>query len=182
MARIGKRNLKEQVLALRQEGKTLIEIKSTLRCSFSTIAYHLYQKTRTSTKQRVNRENKNNYNRTYVTENPKGILIQKYTQFFRLGKYSKISDAKKFTFQDLVASIPDNPKCYLTGQPLNLSSSSSFSFDHKIPTSKGGTLQLDNLGLCSSIANRAKSDMLELEFVDLCKQVLTHHGFTVSKI
>ncbi len=180
MTRLGKRNLKEQVLALRQDGKTVVEIKNILQCSFSTISYHLYKKTRQSTKSRINATKKNAYASNYYKTNPVGILSQKYSQFFRMGRNRKVPDIHRFTKQELIDSIPPNPHCYLTGMPINLANSSNFSLDHKIPTSKGGTNDLSNLGLSLASANRAKNDMLECEFVDLCKQVLQHHGYTIS--
>jgi 5-methylcytosine-specific restriction endonuclease McrA len=170
-----KRHLKEQILALRQEGKTLAHIKSTLKCSYSTIAYHLYEKTRKATVNRINPTYKHHYNRS-----PQGILIQKYLQFFRLGHRYKISDAKTFTIQELKSTLTEPYICYLTGKRLDLSKSDSYSFDHKIPLSRGGQSTLSNLGLCSPIVNRAKSDMTEQEFVELCKQVLIHYGYNIN--
>ena len=104
---------------------TLTEIKNILQCSYSTIAYHLYEKTRQSTKRRINPTNKKDYNRS-----PRGILNQKYCQFFRMGHTHKISDTKQFTFQELEALV-SKPFCYLTGQKLDLSDGQSYSLDHK---------------------------------------------------
>jgi CRISPR/Cas system Type II protein with McrA/HNH and RuvC-like nuclease domain len=171
---VSRRNIKEQILALRQEGKTLAAIKRTLNCSYSTIAYHLYEKAKRSTYTRVTAEARSRYNKTV-----RGILAQKLSQFRRLGRYHKISDERKFTINDL--QFGDKPTCYLTGTLIDLSNPSEYSFDHKLPTSKGGTNDISNLGLCLSQANRAKSDLTHDEFIALCTKILAHHGYTVFK-
>ena len=43
--------------------------------------------------------------------------------------------------------------------------------DHKIPTSKGGTNDLDNIEFISKRANQAKSDMTPDEFIAFCQIV-----------
>ena len=70
--------------------------------------------------------------------------------------------------------------CYLTGREIDLKDTSSYHFDHIVPRSKGGTNDLDNLGVACGDANRAKSDMHTGEFVELCKDVLEHHGYKVT--
>jgi len=172
-----KRNLKDQILALRQDGKTLAQIKLELQCSFSTVAYHLYHKTRRSTVKRV-------YNRRRLKPRTDwdNILYRKYCQFFRLGHYrDKIVDKKTFSFETLCASLDKHPVCYLTGRPVNLSDPKDFSLDHKLPVSRGGLNDLSNLGVASATANVAKNSLTESEFVELCTQVLIHHGYAVSK-
>lgn len=58
-------------------------------------------------------------------------------------------------------------KCYLTGTPIDLTKN-DYCFDHIVPVSKGGTNELSNLGVTIPSANYSK-------------QVLEHHGYTVSK-
>lgn len=173
-----KRNLKEQVLALYQEGKTLQQIRQQLACSLSTVAYHLYPKTKTTTKKRVYKKRKLEGRFDYRTQN--GIIYGKYYQFFRIGKTNKHLLSRQFPFQDLLRYLPEQPSCYLTGDILSYSDSKSYSFDHKTPSSRGGLNTLENLGIASAVANRAKSDMTEAEFVVFCKRVLIHHGYLLS--
>lgn len=71
-------------------------------------------------------------------------------------------------------------KCYLTGQEIDITKD-NFELDHKIPASKGGTNELENLGITIREANRAKSDLTIPEFLDLCEKVLKHHNYTVIK-
>lgn len=48
--------------------------------------------------------------------------------------------------------------------------------------SKGGTNDLSNLGITIPIANYSKSDLTVEEYLELCKKVLEHYGYTVNKI
>lgn len=79
-----------------------------------------------------------------------------------------------FTLEDVIDKVGENPLCYLTGQPIDISKPSTYEFDHIIPKSRGGTNQLDNLGVCLKLANRAKDSMTPDEFLNLCKLVVSH--------
>jgi hypothetical protein len=70
--------------------------------------------------------------------------------------------------------------CYLTGTPIDLEKD-DYCFDHIIPVSKGGTNDLTNLGVTIPAANYAKNNLTVDEFINLCKLVLEHHGYTVDK-
>ena len=70
--------------------------------------------------------------------------------------------------------------CYLTGREINLKETSNYHLDHVVPRTKGGTNDLDNLQIACKEANMAKSDMLTGEFVELCREVLEHHGYKVA--
>lgn len=75
-----------------------------------------------------------------------------------------------------VEYLNGNYVCYLTGDTIDLNDPKSYSFDHIVPFSKGGTNELHNLGLTTRAANMAKSDLSVEEFVDLCEKVARHHG------
>jgi 5-methylcytosine-specific restriction endonuclease McrA len=81
-----------------------------------------------------------------------------------------------FNYQDVLERIGQQPSCYLTGRPINLNEPDTYNFDHIVPASKGGDNSLDNLGLALKEANQGKSDMLLDDFLDLCEDVLRHHG------
>ena len=53
---------------------------------------------------------------------------------------------------------------YLSNKPIHYL---SMELDHKIPTSKGGSFSLDNIGITSRFYNNAKGDMTEEEFRSL---------------
>lgn len=56
-----------------------------------------------------------------------------------------------------------------------------YQLDHIIPVSKGDDNSLENMGIAIPIANQAKTDLTLEEYLDLCKQVLEHNGYTVIK-
>ena len=47
--------------------------------------------------------------------------------------------------------------------------------------SRGGSSELDNLGICTKKANQMKSDMTPDELISMCKLILIHHGYTINK-
>jgi len=176
---------KEDILKLRSEGKTYSEISKELGCSKSVISYHCGNG---SEKRRVKKWNKC----------PKAKLVKKITSFrcrlprsadvkttarsklkgFKARKkssrtHSKVNNiTKNYTYKDVLKKLGDNPKCYLTGTPINLEETDTYQFDHIIPCSKGGTNDLNNLEICIRSANHAKSDLSLEELYDLCDSIL----------
>ena len=97
----------------------------------------------------------------------------------KIGAFSRNKDGtqmNEFNVDGLLEKIGDNPVCYLTGKPIDLSKSRSYELDHIVPKSKGGTNELDNCNIATAKANRAKSDMTLEEFIDLCKSVVKHNS------
>jgi hypothetical protein len=86
-----------------------------------------------------------------------------------------------FKLDDLLQILGDNPKCYLTGEPINILDKKTYSLDHIIPLCKGGTSTLGNCGLTTRQANMCKNGLLVEEFINFCKQVLLHQGYTVKE-
>lgn len=62
--------------------------------------------------------------------------------------------------------------CALTGRKMDRSAQ----IDHKIPLAKGGGDSLGNLQWTTAEANRAKRDLLDTEFVELCADVVSWIG------
>lgn len=176
------KNLKEKIDALSNAGKSRVEIREELKCSASTICYHLNPKTKISTQQRAKRAvksgKKKEYYKAHYTGNARAQLGFKISQFHRLGhRKNKIQLDRNFTTDDLLLHLGDNPVCYLSGVQIDLSQPSTYSLDHKIPVSKGGESTIANLGLCRSDINRAKNDKTPEEFLALCKELI---AFTLS--
>ena len=73
-----------------------------------------------------------------------------------------------------------NVECYLTGTPINMEVD-DYDLDHIIPVSRGGSNELSNLGVSIPVANKSKSNLTLEEYLELCKKVLKHHGYTVTK-
>jgi 5-methylcytosine-specific restriction endonuclease McrA len=62
-------------------------------------------------------------------------------------------------------------KCALSGIPLTPGTAQ---LDHIVPTRRGGEHVPENVQVLFEDVNRAKSAMLEAEFVDLCRKVVEH--------
>jgi len=169
--------MKEQILKLREEGKTYNEIIAIIGCAKSTVAYHCGKGVKEKSRNRTRKL------RTTV----RGKMFNKFDKFFRSkilnfkrGKPNGITKAK-FNYYTSYAKLIKNPYCYLTGEKINLEESRSYELDHIIPLSKGGKYTLGNLGLTTKEANRAKADLNVEDFFLLCKKVLEHNGYKVIK-
>jgi len=167
--------MRDKILKLRAYGKSYNEIRSILGCSKSNISYYcgIGQKEKAKLRRR-------NYKKTL-----RGILKRKKDNFSfsngrRTGPKKRVS--LEFSSKEFFDKLQSNPRCYLTGSPIDLLSPKTYQCDHIIPVTNGGKSTLDNLGLTCRNANMAKSDMMVEDFINLCKDVLTHNGFKVEKI
>ena len=77
--------------------------------------------------------------------------------------------------EDLIKKIGPDPKCYLTGRKIDLYDVSSYSLDHKIPRSKGGTSTLDNCEICLREVNTMKNNLPYEVFIVLCKEICSYN-------
>jgi transcriptional regulator len=189
--------MKEEILKLRKKGKTYKEIVNQLGCAKSTIAYHCNPEYNKSSKKRraelkrskidrkVDNFRNTKGNKTFLTsekvddyEKIKSRIGTKICNFQR--KYSKHSN-KKFCTKDIIKMIEENPYCYLTGDKIDISYPSGFALDHKLPACRGGSNELDNLGICTLISNQSKSYQTIDEYIELCKKVLINFGYKISK-
>lgn len=151
-----------KILELKEAGKSFSEIKRTLKCSESLIVYH----TGVGQKQKAVERYK-----IRIKNNP---LLQK-VQTFLTGAIDR------FTTSDVLDKIGENPKCYLTGDEIDIHQGSTYHLDHIIPLSRGGSRTLDNLGLATKMANMSKTDMTLDEYFNHCKKVLENNGYIVIK-
>lgn len=88
---------------------------------------------------------------------------------------------QKYTYKEAITHLGGlQTKCYLTGTPINLETD-AYCLDHILPVSKGGTNELNNMGITIPSANAAKSDLQLEEFFSLCKLILENNGYTVTK-
>lgn len=183
---------KEDILRLREEGKSYREIESQLGCSKGTIAYHLgegqKEKTlnRNAKNPRPNGRFKAKVDR-WLAESPvperqtKGMhrshkrRIQDKIGTFHRNK--TVREDRQYTYDEVMEFIKDYENCYLTGRPVDINDCSTFHFDHIEPRSRGGSNDLDNLGVVTPEANYAKRDLPLEDFLELCVDVVTHWGF-----
>lgn len=190
-------NLGKQILELREQGLSYNKIVERLGCSKSTVSYWCSNTTKITTKERKTR---------YKKENPGLVKFQKAIDFFkariknpvkqkmcldwnkrirtctshfRLRKGIMVND--NYTYHDVITHLGGtNTKCYLTGTPINIETD-KYSLDHIVPVEKGGTNELDNLGITIPEANASKTNLTVEEYVNLCKKVLENFGYTISK-
>ena len=183
------RGLKEDIFKLRKEGKTYNQIAEELKCSKSNVSYHLEETYRK--KRRILRQKQHPLIRRveyFLAEKIYSSRIIKKNRdalnkilYHRVKTFSDSVRTMSFTVKELLEKIGETPVCYLTGIPIDLNKPRTYQLDHIIPVSRGGPNTLENCGLTSRNANQAKSDMSIDEFINLCKQILTHNGYTVKK-
>lgn len=174
---------KEQILKLRDEGKTYDEIKEILGCAKSTISYHCgegQQKRRNKHPyvRKLDKFKDKTKTRQYKNQSIKNDLLI-YSKLYKFG--GENMNSMSFDFNDVVNKFGNEPRCYLTGKVININEPRTYQFDHKIPRAQGGENTLDNLGICTKEANFAKRDMTPQQFIELCKSVLEYQGYNVTK-
>jgi len=181
--------LGNKIVELKKEGYTYNKIMKELNCSKSTISYYLGDNQKEKTKKRNKK-----------TSSKPEFVLQKKLYVFRyrdnLGKrvLSKVRDFQRregsklfstqeinFSFDDFLSKIGEEPKCYLSGQPIDLYETKSYSIDHITPASKGCENTIENAGLISSSINKMKSDITVDEFLKKCIQVLEYNGYGIYK-
>jgi len=88
-------------------------------------------------------------------------------------KYLK-SGGKKFRKADILDLLESQGKrCALTGAELRPDNAV---LDHIVSIKNGGEHGIDNLQVVTSQANRAKNTMSNDDFIELCLEVVAHHG------
>ena len=167
--------MKDEIIRLRNEGKSYREIQKILKCSKGTISYYCG----------VGQKEKSDNRRRGYRKTLRGILKRKKDNFSFINGNRNCPQKRvglEFSSKEFSDKLESNPHCYLTGRKIDLLSPKTYQCDHMIPVSKGGQSTLDNLGLACKDANQAKSDMTLDDFVSLCKDVLTHRGYQIKKI
>lgn len=151
---------KDDIIKLASEGYSYNGIQAELGCSKGTISYHLGegQKSKSRLAQR----------RRAAGQSP---LAR------RLGK-------RKWEFgeKEAIEKFGQFPTCYLTGETLEWSDSTTYEFDHIIPKSRGGGDTIDNAGVLTPQVNAMKHDLTPDELIDLCIRILRHSGYVVQKL
>jgi len=181
---------KQKILDLRKTGLSYSEISLTIPCSKSLVCYYLgdNQLSKNTKRQKSRRKTFHPYIRKmehfsqyYTKKSSKIVKITNNKQIYlKLYSFQGNSMNTKFTLEDVIQKFGENPKCYLTGQPIDIFNSKSYEFDHIIPRSRGGDDSLDNLAICTRSANRAKHNQTPDEFLNLCKQVVQNHGYKLQ--
>ena len=183
-----------KINALRLQGLSYRDIQNTLGCSKSTISYHLGEGQKEKTKQRRKKIPSSTYShvkrvntfqnpivRNQKKLNPAPSQTQRQMTKSITDKASRFQRSSAFNYKDVYAKYGDHFQCALTGRPLSWNNPHTYEYDHILPVARGGNSSIENLQLVCTDANRAKNDMTEEEFLDLCKEVVLHAGYKVWK-
>lgn len=93
-----------------------------------------------------------------------------------------MSVEKDYSYKEVLEHLNGfNTKCYLTGDIIDMTKD-LYCLDHIIPVSKGGTNELENMGITTPEANASKTDLNIDEYLELCKKVLINFGYSVEKL
>ena len=169
------RNIGSDIKRLRDMGYSYSQICEELKCAKSTVAYHLSKNEKRNSKIRDKKYREDSWYRKLNTWN----LNFDDRNWFRSGAQNR--QKTLFLLKEYLENEYDN-RCYLSGRKLDFDNMKNIHFDHKIPRSKGGPNDLGNLGVCVSEANQSKADMTVEEYLELCKDVLEHNGYSVKKL
>lgn len=173
--------LSDKIFELRSQNKSYNEISKELNCSKATVSYYLSKDGKEKNYERNKKRRRllkpylkklerfRTYSKQYIfKQNNKNI---KKAIYDKLRSFNNKESQNMITEEQLLSKIGPNPTCYLTGLPIDLNKPHTYEFDHIIPSSRGGDNSIDNLGLCTKQANRAKGNMTKDEFINLCKLV-----------
>lgn len=181
-------DLGKAIQELRLQGLTYKQISEQLGCSKATVCYWC----RSDQKQKVD-DRKERLGWKATLYDRISAFQHRVKNDFVQERYSNWKDcldnrikyfkyrAKGFimatwTTEDLINRFGMRPKCYLTGKELNFEDPDSYCLDHIVPVSRGGTNDLDNVGITSPLINMSKTSFTKDEFLDMCEEVLKYNG------
>jgi len=188
---------REQILELRNQGKSYRMITKILKCSSSTVAYNCNKEVEEKVKSRMAYRRGDN-KLTWKLKLQKQVSSFNYRKAGKgHGEYNKDWNKKlrtsystfmnrgskntsKVSYKAVIEKFGLRTRCYLTGKKIDLTKD-DYSFDHIVPVAKGGENTLDNLGITIPIVNRSKTDLTKDEYIELCKKILKYNGYSVTK-
>jgi 5-methylcytosine-specific restriction endonuclease McrA len=188
--------MKDRILQLRSQGFSYKQICEALGCTKSLVSYYCGAGQKEKTRSRNIRRRDNNpgiqaverfqrkrAGKRRVKSVPSVKDVRDKIRSFQRREGSKLAPLKEtgstFTYHRMLEEYGLTTQCYLTGRPVDLMNSSTYSLDHIVPATRGGTNDFGNMGIACPQANWAKSDMTVEEFVYLCVDVLKNFGCEV---
>jgi 5-methylcytosine-specific restriction endonuclease McrA len=174
---------RDKILELRAHGKTYNEISAILGCSKSTVCYHCGKGQKDKKHNRTKVYLKNNFllKKVSVFRNVIHVKSRDFQRRIDGGRLDSKQE-RNFTAKDVLVKLGENPKCYLSGIPIDLGKLNTYQFDHIVPVAKGGSNELSNLGLLCRQVNVMKSDLTVDEFLEWCVKILRNNGYSVLEV
>ena len=186
--------LGRKILELRSQGLSFRDIALKIPCAKSTVSYWCSSTTKTKIKEyrdskyighTLHKHLTNFKSRDQnFTQVDFGICTWDHkfrTMSSNFRNRNNMEVELKYSYKDVIEHVGGiETKCYLTGRPINLTEN-KYNLDHIIPVSKGGSNELVNMGLTCPEANASKSNMTVEEYLELCKEVLSNFGYTITK-
>lgn len=157
--------MKEKILSLRKSGKKYKEISEILNIGTEKVEWYC-----NPNRKEISRRG----NLKYRQKNP---LYKKVASFHGITK----NKVKSFGYREFLEKVGKNPTCYITKKPINLHDIKTYSIDHVIPNSKGGTNDINNAELIRTDINWMKRDKSIEELFALCEEILVSNGYEVKK-
>lgn len=99
-----------------------------------------------------------------------GEITTKHPIYIKMTSFLKRAPTKQ-ELNLFINRFGKHPKCYLTGDNINLNLPSEYHLDHVIPRSKGGKNIIENMQVTTKKANIAKGALTLEEFKILCVKV-----------
>ena len=175
MAIVEKSLIGRKVHELRSQGLSHNKIAQALKCSKGTVAFHLTP---------GEKANKLARSRKAKEADVLGFKLRDFHKPYRgkKGRQKFLASnpempAPAFTTEEFRAKIGQNPIDYLTGKPIDLNDANQYSPDHIIPRTRGCTNTLDNANITSRKVNLCKNNLLNSEFIEICRDVVNYNGY-----
>lgn len=196
--------LGKNIFELRKLGKSHSEIANEIGCSKSTVSYwcndttskksselkkkkreerdvnYLFSRRVSAFKEDRSRRKKGVGKITAANRKSTWYKIY-YSKIIGFRDRNKMEVEKSYSYDEALTHLGGiETKCYLTGKTINIETD-DYCLDHIIPVSKGGSNELENMGITTPEANASKTDLTVEEYLELCKTVLQNFGYTVTK-
>jgi 5-methylcytosine-specific restriction endonuclease McrA len=181
----------EEIYDLDNRGYSVNAIAKHIGCHRTTVT--MYRLGNVTDKAKARRKRVNEQNKEYRKSRPWFYRLAGKVSAFKSirtrrsgtngnGKYEPVAiPEQEYRTADVLLKLAENPTCYLTGRKLNIKNPSSYSLDHIKPRSRGGSIELSNMGFTCPEANESKSSRTVKEHLDYCAEVLTNHGYSVEE-